>query len=231
MPYHATNYAKFYATLAADWFDIQTTAELRRAMRLVDYSVIESRREGLVALNNAINEACAGTDIFNLGQRFPKFQPFYTTYDTQFSRILSMYQGTLSYRPTTIAKDIKTTTNQTRTPNVNEPTQELDTQGSQDNAKRFEEANNLFQAYLNHKDSIWYQGKFERATDVTWAVGARPGLRPTGPPQPKPAHQTRPTKVKSHQQRRLHTENDSEDGDQHDGAPDPALEEEAHEDD
>ena len=185
MPYHSTDFSKFYAALNADWFNPQVLAKFRRAMRTVDYSVIESRRDGLTAFNQMINSALHGSDIFDLGARFPQYSPFYTDYDALLSRIFSMYQSTLSYRPGNVAKDtdsaIQSGSGQGRNQQTTSSaaTSTLESQGNQDNTKRFEEANNLLQTYMNNPDNVWTQVKFEHTVNVAWkakkTTGGQPG--------------------------------------------------------
>lgn len=122
-------------------YKLHAINELWTAMIRVDYSVIASRREGHVAINDFSVQGVPGGTVFDDNTRFrheSRADHYIPDSDLNFSNTISALASVLSWRSTSVAKDTQASTEtggSTEDPKVSVGKEA----GLQDNTKRFEE--------------------------------------------------------------------------------------------
>jgi hypothetical protein len=166
MPYNRANWFLFRQLENSEFISIRTARTLVRTLNRVDYSVVDSRREGHQALNDMLDNARYGEFYFAAATRFPDaFTDIYLTMqDTEVANLFMALGSSLSWRQDNRAKD-STSTKPDKGENV---AITLD-QAVQDNTKRFEELKKHFATTLNNKDLQWNRVSFEERTNANWA--------------------------------------------------------------
>jgi len=145
------------------FYKITTVGELSNALMAVDYSVVQSRREGHVLVTSFLSKGVAGTQIFNEGQRFvrrTRGDIFLSDSDANFYGLLIGLASVLSYRETTTAKDTKAANSGVAGPASERVAIGTD-QGFQDNAKKFEELQKQLKLFTRAGDHAWDRVRFE----------------------------------------------------------------------
>jgi len=167
MPYTTKQESYFQRLENAEFARVRQTRTLIREMNEVDFSVVESRREGHQALNRFEQNMLFGTDFFGMEVRFPKTpQDLYITKDdTEIANILTSLSNVLSWRKTNVAKDTQSDKNSKN--NVNEEKPNYD-QETQDNSKRFEELVKRLNGFVRNAAYLWNQSSFESRTFSEW---------------------------------------------------------------
>jgi len=145
------------------FYKITAVGELSTALMAIDYSVIQSRREGHVLVTSFLTKGVPGTQIFNDGQRFvrrTRGDVFISDSDPNFYGLLIGLASVLSYRETTTAKDTKAANAGAAGPTSERVAIGTD-QGLQDNAKKFEELQKQLKLATRVGDHTWDRLRFE----------------------------------------------------------------------
>jgi hypothetical protein len=187
MPYTLHKRSYFNVLRCKLFYRCSALRECLMALSSVDYSVVESRRDGHAALLTFLESGVAGEEIFGRNNRFGIDQDeiFLTDADAQLQRITSGLQSTLTWRPTNVAKDVEAGRTTGRASDANNGSKEILEQGSQDNVKRFEEMLRLLKVYTNSMDHIWDRENFEMRVAAVWTEPA--AAAPAPGPAPGPA--------------------------------------------
>lgn len=165
MPYTTGNPRYYNQLHNAEWQRIRHARSLLRELRRADYSVVESRREAHRALNDFLDSAVWGDQLFATDVRFPgaPIDCYITTADSCTSALFSSLAASLSWRATNTAKDVAAPAAGKR------DTDPVTEQGTQDNVKRFEELVKQLGDLCNNSTCIWDQPAFEERINAIWA--------------------------------------------------------------
>ena len=174
MPYQILLENRFVTLLNAKFFEVRACRELAKILMRTDYSVVESRREAHVALNNFVESGAYGDELFGEDMRFRQermSESYLTEGDDNVSGILTSLSSVLSWRATNTAKDTSAGTGKDK---LEANVALAFDQGAQDNTKRFEELVKNFQRYLTNSAYIVRRKSFEASV----AVWREPGHVP-----------------------------------------------------
>lgn len=155
------------------FYKITSVGELSTALMAVDYSVIQSRREGHVLVTSFLAKGVPGTQIFNEGQRFvrrTRGDIFIPDSDANFYGLLIGLASVLSHRDTITAKDTRAANAGAAGPTSERVAIGTD-QGLQDNAKKFEELQKQLKLSTRSGDHTWDRARFE-AKVAHWTLPA-----------------------------------------------------------
>jgi len=141
--------------------------ELHQALLTVNFSVVESRREGHEALNEFVGRGVAGSTLFGIRQRFPdgETDQFVCSMSRNLQRVIAGLQSTLNWRLDNVAKDVQAGQGASARPDPNYTERN---QEGQDTKKKFEEMVNSFGNLLVTGRDSWYRESFETRTSAVW---------------------------------------------------------------
>jgi len=173
MPYTSLNVATLQNATFADWWNMANVRELHRNLMTVDYSVVDSRRDGQANLQAFLERGFDGGQLFGSETRFPNTMAdlYLTNYQDEISNLLGGLQSVLSWRSTTVAKDIDAgrARDQRGSPTGGDQGQAaVSEQGSQDNTKRFEMLRRDFANISRKRDFTWERQSFEYRLNLSW---------------------------------------------------------------
>lgn len=172
MPYQFRNEDAAAKAVNAQWVRVRRVRDLSRALATVDYSVVESRREGHRTLVDFLNNMEPSESIFDEETRFPGgfVNSYLTNFDSNVGALFVSLIAVLSYRTSNNAKDIEAGNNAKK----EKETLAVTEQGVQDNTKRFEELKKELDFLPNNDAIVWRRNSFEAKLHADWVNPAGP---------------------------------------------------------
>lgn len=167
MPYRRIlNPDNFTLMWASDFYSLRSIMELKRELNRCDFSVVASRRETHVALNNFLASGVSGSILFDEDTRFPEgvLQNYVCSAEGLFDNWAGSMSSILSYRSTAVSKDIESTGNGGN----HERFAMVKEQGDQDAFKQFTELKKVLGVLASSSVVRWNQQNFERKIAGTW---------------------------------------------------------------
>jgi hypothetical protein len=138
MPYSAGNWERAEGLMLPNFIPISQLPDLRRALLSVDYSVIESRREGQTALNNWLDHAVTVCDDVDERIEWVIGKSWNNVGEEHTLSLVNSLHSVLEHRTSNVAKDVDQGRRTGRQTDETDSTRVVAEQGSQDNIKRFE---------------------------------------------------------------------------------------------
>jgi hypothetical protein len=174
MPYNRIrNILQWRTFLNSEAIKVRDARGFIKGLRSIDYSVVESRREGHRMLNDLLSNAPYGEHLVDNQMRFPGANSdFYISLgDTCTSAAFTTLSAALSWRSD--PNKVEAPHQQTDNGRANAPrddtrnSRSLDNE-TQNNTKRFEEAIKTLSDLLSSEACTWYNEVFENRTGAVW---------------------------------------------------------------
>lgn len=167
MPYSSDNWELAETILFSSFIPVKSLSSLRKALLATNFSVVDSRRDCMVALNTWLESGI--TLLEDKAERLPNQwgDAWNDMSDELTIKYLSAIQNTLSDRDSNVAKDVSEGNNDKKGKGTE--TIVMGEQGSQDRIKRFEEVRTLLLKHLAGAGSYTCT-KLERKYHLTWTA-------------------------------------------------------------
>jgi len=168
MPYVILNFDSFAALANARFYKVRSVKAIVRTLSRVDFSVVDSRREGHRAFNDFVDKGVDGDSLFGKDVRFVDndlSDIYISDADGVTQALLVSITTSLSFRQTNKAKDTSAGTGSDK----HEGNVEIAfDQGVQDSTKRYEELVKRLSTLANDPGMVWRRGSFEERI-ATWS--------------------------------------------------------------
>jgi len=167
---HIMNEAMFGDLWNSKFYTLRMIHETCESLCIVDYSVVSSRRDGHNTIRQFLAHGIRGEEIFGENERFRRNNHgdiFVSDIDLNFSNTVISLVNTLSHRETNVAKDTAAANKGGLKSDESEKVTIMKDQGTQDNAKRFEELVKVLKSYSRNSSACWTRRIFEERV-ATW---------------------------------------------------------------
>merc|ERR1719270_2277652 len=167
---HIMNEAMFGDLWNSKFYTLRMIHETCESLCTVDYSVVSSRRDGHTTVRQFLAHGIRGEEIFDENVRFRcnnRGDIFVSDVDLNFSNTVISLVNTLSHRETNVAKDTAAANKGGLKSDESEKVTIMKDQGTQDNAKRFEELVKVLKSYSRNSSACWTRRIFEERV-ATW---------------------------------------------------------------
>jgi hypothetical protein len=153
----------------ADFFPAQALREFTRQLMATDFSVITQRTRAHEALNEFLEQAVAGEDLFGTQIRFPDDQTFFCDHYPDLGESLEGLAASLSYRESAVAKDTKAARdNVSRAPESDQTQFVTKDQERQDATRQFGANRRELMKLKSRVAAQWNRQLFERRSGAVW---------------------------------------------------------------
>lgn len=173
MPYNQIrDDLQFRVLYSSTFFSLRRLRVFQKALESCDYSVIASRRDAHVHLNDFLSAGVDGSDLFDFEKRFPGglVDTFVCSAEGNISNWFSAMSSSLSHRPSNVAKD----TEASGSNGASDRVVVMKDAAEQDNFKRFEELKKLMNAYRGTPLLLWHRQRFEDQISGSWSEPPEP---------------------------------------------------------
>lgn len=173
MAYTFPNPSNARAISLARFWDAEACEPVTAALNRVNFTVVESLRDGKAALETFLQAGRHGHKIANGTTRWPATDPmggtcYVTNYDGEFTRITNGLNAAMSERTGSQTREEANQSARQPGPSARPPTED-ESKGANHANKAFSELRAAWLRYIVDPNKLWHQERFEQNAPAVWA--------------------------------------------------------------